>query len=109
MLTDGQNIFQGWGCGYRTLQSLCSWLRHELTTTDKAAAEVPSIPAIQEALVVMGDKSERFKNSRDWIGSFEVCICLDYFYDVSYHVQTCVGCHLSPAFERSVVYARCSL
>jgi len=75
--------FQGWGCGYRTLQSLCSWAHQELSTVGKDAQDVPSIPEIQVALVEMQDKPECFKNSKQWIGSFEVCLCLDYFYDVS--------------------------
>ncbi|XP_052239547.1 ufm1-specific protease 1-like [Dreissena polymorpha] len=80
----GCNMFddRGWGCGYRTLQTLCSWVKHQRTSTGQAAWEVPSILDIQQALVTMGDKPARFLNSREWIGSFEVCLCLDYFYDV---------------------------
>lgn len=43
---------------------------------------VPTIPEIQKALVAMGDKEQIFIGSKSWIGSFEVCLCLDYFYDV---------------------------
>lgn len=44
---------------------------------------VPSLLEIQEALVQMEDKPGRFAGSRQWIGSYEVCLCLDFFYDVS--------------------------
>ncbi|XP_013383909.1 ufm1-specific protease 1 [Lingula anatina] len=71
---------RGWGCGYRTLQTLCSWiLLHEKKPSKRP---VPSIPELQEALVKMQDKQKTFLGSRDWIGSFEVSLCLDYFYDV---------------------------
>ncbi|XP_029649289.1 ufm1-specific protease 1 [Octopus sinensis] len=73
---DGVND-TGWGCGYRTLQSLCSWVTHQ-----KSSRAVPSIKEIQEALVEMGDKPASFLGSKQWIGSLEVAMCLDYFYDV---------------------------
>ncbi|KAL4233821.1 Peptidase C78 [Mactra antiquata] len=79
---------RGWGCGYRTLQSLCSWvnLQKQKDKVDQISKgyllKVPSIPEIQNALVTMRDKPESFVNSKEWIGSFEVCLCLDYFYDV---------------------------
>ena len=87
-------VLQGWGCGYRTLQSLCSWVRDQLSlNTDREPASVPSIPQIQEALVAMGDKEESFRGSKTWIGSFEVCLCLDYFYiyDVSKIDTICIS------------------
>ncbi|XP_060555107.1 ufm1-specific protease 1-like [Ruditapes philippinarum] len=74
---------RGWGCGYRTLQSLSSWVKHQQEKMNsKPSHNVPSIPEIQEALVAIGDKPYTFKGSKDWIGSFEVCLCIDYFYDV---------------------------
>ncbi|KAL3882579.1 hypothetical protein ACJMK2_028909 [Sinanodonta woodiana] len=80
---------QGWGCGYRTLQSILSWAMHQqlMTVASKKGdnlnqSGVPSVPAIQEALVAMGDKPRTFIGSREWIGSFEVCLCLDYFHQV---------------------------
>lgn len=44
---------------------------------------VPSLPEIQEILVAMGDKEQKFVNSRDWIGSVEVGLVIDKLYDVS--------------------------
>lgn len=69
----------GWGCAYRSLQSICSWFQLQGYTKKK----VPSHKEIQEALVAVGDKPKKFVASRQWIGSFEVSICLDKILDVS--------------------------
>lgn len=63
---------RGWGCGYRTLQTLCSW-------PEGRPARVPALAAVQAALEAMGDKPPGFRGSRDWIGCVEACLCLDYF------------------------------
>lgn len=62
------HLFQGWGCGYRTLQTLCSWINYNVSNCET----VPSIKLIQETLVQLEDKDQNFLNSRQWIGSFEV-------------------------------------
>jgi len=77
----------GWGCGYRTLQTLCSWIFFNIVESDTKSKstksyEIPTIMDIQNALVAMQDKPSSFIKSKEWIGSFEVCLCLDYFYDV---------------------------
>ncbi|XP_014358864.2 probable Ufm1-specific protease [Papilio machaon] len=69
---------RGWGCGYRTLQTLCSWLNLNY----KNINTVPSIKEIQEILVELEDKPKSFLGSRQWIGSFEVCLVIDKLYDV---------------------------
>lgn len=72
---------RGWGCGYRTLQTICSWLhlnRPHLNTRDAP----PSLPEIQQVLVTIGDKPPSFLGSREWIGTFEAALVLDHFYDV---------------------------
>lgn len=63
----------GWGCAYRSLQTVCSWFKLQGYTN----ANVPSHKVIQEALVNVGDKPKNFIGSRQWIGSFEVSICLE--------------------------------
>lgn len=74
---------RGWGCGYRTLQTLCSWVVHQRCQAGQEPARaVPSISEIQAALVSLGDKEPGFQGSRDWIGSTEVFLCLDHFYQV---------------------------
>jgi len=54
---DGLND-SGWGCGYRNLQTMCSWIRGSKGEN----SDVPLVPSIkiQETLVSMGDKNERF-------------------------------------------------
>ena len=44
--------------------------------------EFPSIRDIQLMLVEMEDKPQSFVGSREWIGSFEVCLIIDKIYDV---------------------------
>lgn len=81
---------RGWGCGYRTLQTIASWIINrqslplsEQPINENSAKAVPSIPEIQRVLVEdLKDKPNSFLGSRDWIGSFEVCLVLDYLYDV---------------------------
>ena len=63
----------GWGCAYRSLQTICSWFKLQ-GYTDRS---VPNHKEIQEALVKVGDKPTNFVGSRQWIGSFEVGICLE--------------------------------
>ncbi|KAH7940226.1 hypothetical protein HPB52_022546 [Rhipicephalus sanguineus] len=69
---------RGWGCGYRTLQTICSWVLFQ--KAGEEAKPVPSIAEIQAALVSLGDKEAHFEGSCDWIGSTEVFLCLDHFY-----------------------------
>ena len=78
---DGQDD-RGWGCGYRTVQTMASWLCQNWHPPKYQNRPPPSLPEIQQALVAMGDKPGSFSGSRDWIGTFEACLVLDYFYDV---------------------------
>lgn len=71
--------FQGWGCAYRTLQSICSWItsnenyRHQLAEGNNVKeASVPTLREIQQILVNILDKPQSFLNSREWIGALEV-------------------------------------
>ena len=53
---------RGWGCGYRTLQTLTSWIIHNAKSLQKtySAHEVPSISQIQEIIEKYDDtKSEQ--------------------------------------------------
>ncbi|XP_051559197.1 ufm1-specific protease 2 [Myxocyprinus asiaticus] len=58
----------GWGCAYRSLQTICSWFQQQ----GYVQTAVPTHTQIQQALVDVGDKEPRFVGSRQWIGSFEV-------------------------------------
>ncbi len=78
---DGQDD-RGWGCGYRTIQTMASWLCCNCSSLTDKRRPPPSLPEIQQALVTMGDKPASFLNSREWIGTFEASLVLDYFYDI---------------------------
>jgi hypothetical protein len=62
----------GWGCAYRTLQSIVSW--YKLHT--KAAIAVPHLRDLQRTLVTIGDKPASFVDSNEWIGSVEASYIL---------------------------------
>lgn len=69
----------GWGCAYRSLQTIISWFQHQGYTT----VSIPTHREIQEALVALGDKPSSFIGSKKWIGSQEVSYCLNHFIGVS--------------------------
>lgn len=63
----------GWGCAYRSLQTICSWFQQQ----GYVETAVPTHTQIQQALVDAGDKEPRFVGSRQWIGSIEVQVVLN--------------------------------
>ncbi|KAK9117403.1 hypothetical protein Sjap_016350 [Stephania japonica] len=69
----------GWGCAYRSLQTIISWFRLQHYTSIK----VPSHREIQQALVEIGDKDPSFIGSREWIGAIELSFVLDKLLGVS--------------------------
>lgn len=71
-MQDGFND-DGWGCAYRSLQTIISWFRHQGYTE----SAIPSHAQIQKCLVEMGDKEKGFVNSKQWIGSSEVGYVLE--------------------------------
>ncbi|XP_034020362.1 inactive Ufm1-specific protease 1 [Thalassophryne amazonica] len=73
---------RGWGCGYRTVQTLASWIRSNCCPQEERDRPPPSLHQVQQALVTMGDKPASFSGSKEWIGTFEASLVLDYFYDV---------------------------
>lgn len=80
---------RGWGCGYRTLQTVFSWLIHNVPRL--STKPVPSISEIQACLVSMGDKPSSFQDSCQWLGSVEVAMVLDQLCDIPcklVHVQS---------------------
>jgi Ufm1-specific protease 1 len=70
----------GWGCGYRTLQSLCSWITGVNDTS--RSMSIPTIRRIQQILVQLDDKPASFVDSRQWIGTCESAMVLSQLYDV---------------------------
>ncbi|XP_073463503.1 ufm1-specific protease 2 [Aquarana catesbeiana] len=69
----------GWGCAYRSLQTICSWFNYQ-GYTDKS---IPTHREIQQALVDVGDKPAAFVGSRQWIGSIEVQLVLNQLLDIT--------------------------
>jgi hypothetical protein len=70
---------RGWGCAYRSLQTLCSWMLLQGYTN----SPVPSLTDVQKILVQLKDKPANFVGSNNWIGAFEVNLCLNHLYGVS--------------------------
>ncbi|XP_052176665.1 probable Ufm1-specific protease isoform X2 [Diospyros lotus] len=69
----------GWGCAYRSLQTLVSWFRLQHYTS----IDVPSHREIQQSLVEIEDKKPSFIGSREWIGAIELGFVLDKLLDVT--------------------------
>lgn len=72
---------RGWGCGYRTIQTMSSWLCLNQPPS-VSCRPPPSLSEIQQTLVEIGDKPDSFLGSREWIGTFEASLVLDQLYDV---------------------------
>lgn len=73
----------GWGCAYRSLQTIVSWFRLQHYTS----IDIPSHREIQQCLVEIGDKDTSFIGSRDWIGAIELSFVLDKLLGVSCKVM----------------------
>jgi hypothetical protein len=65
----------GWGCAYRSLQTIISWFI--LNTSVGKNLKVPTIREIQTILVKLGDKDKKIIGSSDWIGAIEVNLVLN--------------------------------
>lgn len=76
---DGQDD-RGWGCGYRTVQTIGSWLNN--VSHGAKSRLPPSLSEIQQALVTVGDKPASFLGSKEWIGTYEAALVLEQLYDV---------------------------
>ena len=81
----------GWGCAYRSLQTICSWFRRQ----GYSSKPDPSHVEVQQTLVSMGDKPATFIGSSQWIGAFEISLCLDELYQVSAFVAFIFNSHIA--------------
>ncbi|KAH8865251.1 Ufm1-specific protease 2 [Schistosoma japonicum] len=70
---------RNWGCAYRSLQTLISWLMWQGEITP---GPLPSLRDIQASIVRFGDKPKSFIGSCQWIGSLEVSYCLLELYNI---------------------------
>jgi len=73
----------GWGCAYRSLQTIFSWYRLQ----QYSSIDVPSHREIQQVLVEIGDKDPSFIGSREWIGAIELSFVLDKLLGVSFTID----------------------
>lgn len=80
----------GWGCAYRSMQTICSWIKNQHYTNKP----VPFHTDIQKILVSLGDKPPNFVGSSNWIGAIEISMCLQNLYDVD-----CSIMHVSSGSE----------
>ncbi|ETV92679.1 hypothetical protein H310_13119 [Aphanomyces invadans] len=78
---------KGWGCAYRSLQTLASWLWLNQYTD----VPVPTHREIQDILFKLGDKPPRFVGSRGWIGTVEVGFVLEERFRVSCRTIYCAS------------------
>lgn len=74
----------GWGCAYRSLQTIISWFRLQHYT----AKPVPGHRQIQEILVSTGDKDASLIGSSQWLGSFELSYILDAYLGITCKMVT---------------------
>ncbi|XP_055531670.1 probable Ufm1-specific protease 2 [Wyeomyia smithii] len=81
-MQDGFND-DGWGCAYRSLQTLISWF----VLQGYVDVRIPTHQDIQKYLVRVGDKPNSFVDSRQWIGSTEVSMCLNEFAGVDSRIM----------------------
>lgn len=74
----------GWGCAYRSLQTICSWF----SLQGYSNREPPSHREIQATLVSLGDKGKNFIGSKNWIGAIELGYVLDSLYNIQSKIIT---------------------
>ena len=74
----------GWGCAYRSLQTICSWF----TIQNYTGVPVPTHRDIQSCLVKIGDKPASFVGSKQWIGAIELSYCLDELMGMTCKIMT---------------------
>lgn len=74
----------GWGCAYRSLQTIFSWYKYQGYTD----AKIPSHRDIQTCLVDIGDKEKKFIGTKEWIGSAEVGYCLNTWIGITTYTLT---------------------
>ncbi|KAM3139298.1 hypothetical protein pb186bvf_008518 [Paramecium bursaria] len=63
----------GWGCAYRSFQTILSWL---IENEHCRTIPIPTHKQIQQTLIEMKDKPVEFLGSSEWIGAFEVSMLI---------------------------------
>ena len=88
----------GWGCAYRSLQTIFSWFRIQNYST----VPIPSHADIQSCLVKIGDKPSDFVGSKRWIGAVELSYVLDELAGFSSKILTVPSGHDIPSKAREL-------
>ncbi|RNA29814.1 ufm1-specific protease 2 [Brachionus plicatilis] len=74
----------GWGCAYRSFQTIFSWFKFQSYTQKP----IPTHREIQKCLVDLGDKPKDFIGSSKWIGSMEISFCLSKMINVDSKIMS---------------------
>ncbi|EDQ90248.1 uncharacterized protein MONBRDRAFT_24524 [Monosiga brevicollis MX1] len=74
----------GWGCAYRSCQTICSWFLLQ----GYSQQSVPTHAQIQQTLVNVGDKRKSFVGSRQWIGSQEIFFVLGEWFKAEFELES---------------------
>ncbi|CAG9541080.1 unnamed protein product [Cercopithifilaria johnstoni] len=74
----------GWGCAYRSFQTLWSWF----VLQGYIDRPTPTHCEIQQSLYDYGDKDATFVGSQQWIGSIELGYCLENMAGIESRVLT---------------------
>ncbi|KAL4446803.1 hypothetical protein ABPG77_008047 [Micractinium sp. CCAP 211/92] len=90
----------GWGCAYRSLQTLCSWFARQ----HYVARPPPGHREIQAALVQLGDKEAAFIGSKNWIGAIELGYVLDALLGVQHRVLSVQSGDDMPTLAREIAH-----
>ncbi|OQV11916.1 Ufm1-specific protease 2 [Hypsibius exemplaris] len=85
----------GWGCAYRSLQTLYSWFKLQGFTD----TPIPNHEQIQRLLVEIKDREKSLIGSRQWIGATEIARALEHLLQVQCRIVFVPsGRDLGPAF-----------
>jgi len=100
----GQNDFDdsGWGCAYRSFQTVCSWLKYQKFIDNEKP--IPSHRDIQQCLININDKPAKFNGSKQWIGSLELSYCLENMYSISSRILSSKSGSELSEHARALIY-----
>ena len=90
----------GWGCAYRSCQTICSWFKLQHYTH----VPVPSHLDMQRCLHRIGDKDGDFAGSRRWIGAVELSYVLDELLGVTCKILNVPSGHDMPSYARELAH-----
>lgn len=69
-------VDDGWGCAYRSLQTVVSWFQYQGYVPGVRVPSVTEIQRILKRVDFAKESQPNFVGSKEWIGSFEVMLVL---------------------------------